>query len=330
VRDNIGNFGGDPGNVTIFGESGGGAKISTMMAMPKAKGLFHKTIIESGSMLHVSERAEGTTAARAVLAGLGLDEKHLGDLERIPAADLYNAVEKSGALHGPLGFGPVIDGVTVLHQTWDPSAPVEAAGIPLLVGNCKDEITLFVGSFNSDDEKSPFNLDEAGLREWLVDNGIPVEEVGALLALYHRDYPNESSVDLFFRIAADRGARWNATRQAEMKIAQGEKDVYLYSFAWNTPCGDGKLRAFHTAELPLAMRLVAYPESEQLSRQISGAWAAFGRTGNPNHPGLPEWRAYTLEEQAMMIFDAKGSATVNNPDGEELCILRKYPSGSLL
>ena len=104
----------------------------------------------------------------------------------------------------------------------------------------------------------------------------------------------------------------------------------MYYFAWNTPCGGGRLRAFHTAELPLAMRLVAYPDAEQLSRQISGAWAAFARAGNPAHPGLPPWPAYTLAERATMIFDAGSSAVVNDPDGEMRRALRDRPSGSLL
>ena len=332
VRDNIASFGGDPGNVTIFGESGGGAKISTLLAMPAAKGLFRRAIVESGSLLHVGDQDAGTAVARSVLAGLGLGERRVDELGRVPATDLHAALGKvPGAPRGLLALGPVVDGLTVPHQTWEPAAPPEAAGVPLLVGNCKDELTLFVGAFTPDaNPEAAFQLDDAALRERLVAGGIPADEVDALLALYHRDHPGETPSDLFFRIATDRGARWNAVRQAEQKVAQGGAAVYMYDFAWNTPCGGGRLRAFHTAELPLAMRLVAHPEAEPLSRQISGAWAAFARTGNPSHPGLMPWPAYTLEERATMIFDADSSAVVKDPDGEERRMLRDRPSGSLL
>ncbi len=331
VRDNIANFGGDPDNVTIFGESGGGAKISTLLAMPAAKGLFHRAIVESGSLLHLGDRGTGTTVARAVLAGLGLDESHVDELVHVPAADLHAALSQApGIPRGLIALGPVVDGLTVPHQTWKPDAPPEAVRVPLLVGNCKDEMTLFVGAFAPGNAEEAFQLDDAALRERLVNGGIPANEVNALLALYQRDHPTENPSDLFFRIATDRGARFNAVRQAELKVAQGGTAVYMYYFSWNTPCGGGRLRAFHTAELPLAMRLVAHPEVEQLSRQISGAWAAFARTGNPIHPGLPSWPAYTLEERATMIFDARSSEVINDPDGEMRRLLRDRPSGSLL
>ena len=331
VRDNIASFGGDPGNVTIFGESGGGAKISTLLAMPAAKGLFHRAIVESGSLLHLGDRSTGTAVARSVLAGLGLDESRVDELRHVPATDLYEALSRvPNSSQRLLALGPVVDGVTVPHPTWEPAAPPEAAGVPLLVGNCKDELTLFVGAFTPGDAEAAFRLDEAALQQRLTASGIPPEEVKALLALYHRDHPSDTPSDLFFRIATDRGARWNATRQAELKVAQGGAATYMYYFAWNTPCGGGRLRAFHTAELPLAMRLVAYPEAEQLSRQISGAWAAFARTGNPSHPGLPSWPAYTLAERATMIFDAAGSVVSSDPDGEERRMLCDRPSGSLL
>jgi para-nitrobenzyl esterase len=332
VRDNIASFGGDPGNVTIFGESGGGAKICTLMAMPAAKGLFHKAIVESGSLLHTGERAAATALARAVLAGVGLDDSRVDELADVPAADLHAALDKAlHALQTPMGIGPVLDGLTLPHPTWDPAAPSESAGVPLLVGNCKDESTLFEGVFPfGEASDAAFQLDETGLCERLVARNIPAGEVDALLALYHRDHPTETPSDLYFRISTDRGARWNAVRQAELKIQQHGAPVYLYSFEWNTPCDDGRLRAFHTAELPLAMRLVAHPEAEQLSRQISGAWAAFARTGKPGWLGLPAWPAYNLEERPTMIFDLPTSLCVNDPDGDERRMLRERPSGSLL
>jgi len=186
----------------------------------------------------------------------------------------------------------------------------------MIVGCCKDEATLFMLA-----DSALFALDWAGLRARLLQEGIAEADVEDLLALYRRDHPQESPSELYFRIRTDRTLRARAIRQAELKLAQGRANVYMYYFAWDTPCADGKIKAFHTAELPLAMRLVRYPESEQLSRQISGAWAAFARSGDPNHSGLPAWPAYTIPRRATMVF-ARQSQVIDDPDGEERLFLR--------
>lgn len=320
VRDNIAHFGGDPGNVTLFGVSGGGGKLNTLMAMPAAKGLFHRAIIESGSDLHAADKDAATQSAKVVMERLGLSPSQLDELQRIPAYDLYEAAEKRGSR-----MGPVVDGHTVPQQTWDPAAPEISAGIPLIIGNCQDEATLF-----SKQEKELFHLDEAGLRDRILKSGIPAPTADSLLAAYHRDHPQESPSDLYFRIWTDRGARWNAVRQAELKLAQGKAPVYLYSFNWAPPVADGRYRAFHTAEHPLTMRIVCYPQSEQLSKQISGAWVAFARHGNPNRRGLPLWPAYSTAERGTMVFNVPTSGAVNDPDRDERQILVDWPSRRLL
>jgi para-nitrobenzyl esterase len=222
-------------------------------------------------------------------------------------------------------MSPVVDGHTVPQQTWDPTAPEISADIPLIVGNCKDEATLF-----SKQNELLFHLDEAGLRDHVVKAGIPQAHVDTLLAAYHRDYPQDSPSDIYFRISTDRGARWNAVRQAELRIAQRRANAYLYYFAWAPPVAGGKYRAFHTAEHPLTMRIVRFPESNELSKQISGAWVAFARHGNPNRRGLPEWPAYSTTERATMIYDVPQSAAVNDPNGVERKMLLDWPSRHLL
>jgi para-nitrobenzyl esterase len=326
VRDNIANFGGDPEKVTIFGESGGGAKISTLLAMPAAKGLFKRAIIESGSMLRVSDKESAAKLGKNLLDNCGLSEAQVDELQKIPLEKLM----AFSPAHGPGGImrvGPVLDGRSILQQTWDPTAPEVSADVAMIIGNCQDEATLF-SLFSAD--QTVFNLDEAGLRDHVVKAGIPESDAGRIIALYHRDHPSETPSDIYFRMASDRGARQNAVAQAERRIAQGKANVYLYHFEWNTPLLDGKLRAFHTAELPLAMRLVEFPESEVLSKQIAGAWASFARDGNPHHPGLPKWPAYSITERATMLFNAPVSEAVNDPDREERLALQKYPSGNLL
>ena len=317
VRDNILRFGGDPGNVTIFGESGGGAKVSALLAMQSAKGLFHRAIVESGSPLSATTTDAATRSAKAALDTLGLTAEQLDQLHTMPLEKLRTAGGGSGA---------VMDGRSVPLQTWTPGAPATAAGIPMIIGNCKDESTLF-----SRQTPDLFSLDMSGLRERVVEGGVPASAVDELIACYQRDYPSDSPSDIYFRISTDRGARMNAISQAERKVAQGSGAVYMYYFAWNTPIADGKMaiKAFHTAELPLAMRLTRYPETEPLSRQIAGAWAAFAKTGRPTHAALPDWPAYDITRRATMVFDLP-SHVVNDPNRDERVAITKFPSGRLL
>jgi para-nitrobenzyl esterase len=204
-------------------------------------------------------------------------------------------------------------------------APTISADIPLIIGNCKDEGTLF-----SKQDGELFRLDEAGLRDRILKAGIPADVVGPLLAAYHRDHPNDTPSDVYFRISTDRGARWNTVRQAELKIAQHKAKAYVYYFEWEPPIAGGKYKAFHTAEHPLSLRLVRYPESEQLSKHISGAWVAFARHGTPNRQGLPEWPAYSTTERATMVFDGHKNKPVNDPDREERLMLLNWPTNRLL
>ncbi len=168
VRDNIANFGGDPGNVTLFGVSGGGEKINTLMAMPAAQGLFHQAIIESGSLLRADDKETATQTARAVMSRLGLAENQIDQLQSVPSDKLYAAAEATGSR----AMAPVVDGVTVPHQIWDPIAPAFSADIPLIIGNCKDESTL-----SSKENEELFHLDEARLRHHILNSGIPGADI---------------------------------------------------------------------------------------------------------------------------------------------------------
>jgi para-nitrobenzyl esterase len=323
VRRNIVRFGGDPSNITIFGESGGGAKISALLAMPGAKGLFHRAIIESGSPREARTTEAATEQTGKLLSALGLSSKQWTALQSLPPEKLFAAFASSSKGHGLFG-GPVVDGRSLPHQTWADGAPPEAEEVALMVGNCKDESTLFLLS-----DSALFSLDWDALLRREVASGIPETEAKAVIAQYRQDYPAETPSDLYFRISSDRGGRRNAIAQAEAKVKQPGADVYMYHFSWNTPVLDGKLRAFHTAELPLAMRLVFYPQAENLSRQIAGAWAGFARTGNPNHSGLAHWEPYSITKRATMVFDLPNPQLVYAPAKRELEMLAPYPGGLL-
>jgi para-nitrobenzyl esterase len=305
VRGNIASFGGDPRNVTIFGESGGGAKISALMAMPEARGLFHKAIVESGSVLRASTKEEATQRAKTLLARLGVTENEVDRLQNMPASQLFDAGRK--------GFNadPVVDGRSIPHQTWDPKAPEISARIPMIIGTCKDEATWLVGNR----DQSTFSLEEAAVHERVAKQvDLPDADVDQLIALYRKTRPSATPSDIFFGIASDRMFRNNAIAQAERKSEQGKTPVYMYYFTYDTPILDGRYKAFHTAELPLVLRLVKYPETQQLSKQMAGAWASFARHGNPNHSDMSAWPAYKLNERATMIFGVESSRVANDPE----------------
>ena len=315
VRDNIANFGGDPKNVTIFGESGGGGKVSALMAMPAASGLFGRAIVESGSSLRASSREQAVTRAKALLDKFGLSESQVDELQKIPAEKLFAA--GSG-----LAGGPLVDGRSIPQQTWDPKAPEVSASVPMIIGTCKDETAWLIGNRDA----STFTLDEASLRSKLADNlALPKNDIEELIEIYRKGHPDaKTPSDLFFLITSDRGTRMNAISQAERKTEQDKAPAYMYYFTYNTPILDGRYRAFHTAELPLVLRLVRYPNSENLSKHLAGSWAAFARTGNPNHNGLPSWPAYTSGQRATMVFGTE-SRLVNDPDGEARVKFRSFP-----
>jgi len=326
VRQNIAQFGGDANNVTIFGQSGGGGKVSVLLAVPEAKGLFHRAIIQSGSLIGARTQDEATEAARRLMSKLGLSPTDVSALVHLPADKLLAAEAKTVSGLG----GPVVDGRSLPVQPWKGSAPAEAEGVDLIVGSCKDEGTIFA-------IKNPalFNLDWESLQSWLTKPGtlnapgIPAAGVKDVVDAYRQDFPDASASDLYFRIQADRGARRNAIAQAEMKAAQNAGGVYMYSFEWNTPLRGGELRAFHTADLPLELRLVEFPETEALSRQLAGAWAGFARTGTPNGKGLPKWPAYTLAARSTMVYDLPSGKAVDHPLQRELGLLASYPGGFL-
>ena len=323
VRDNIAQFGGDPGNVMIFGESGGGAKVSTLLAMPAAKGLFHRAAIQSGSWLRGVPREEATVTAKAVLAELGLSVSRLDELQRVPVQKLLSLQAgamvplppRRGALR--MGFSPVVDGKILPQHPFDPVATPVSADIPLLVGCTRDEATLFYLR-----DEAVFSLDEAGLRARMLDM---MEEPAAsrTIAAYRKAHSDASPSELFLLIASDRLARRDAIRLAERKFAQGRAPVYMYLFTWRSPALNGRLRAPHTVEIPFVFDNTDIPTvmtksltAKPLAQRTSDAWIAFARSGNPNHSGLPQWPPYTASERATMTFDTT-CAVVNDPGSAE-------------
>jgi para-nitrobenzyl esterase len=311
TRDNIAAFGGDPGNVTIFGESGGGAKVCVLMAMPAAHGLFHKAIVQSGPAVEMTTRDVATATTRQVLAELGLDENQAAKLTTIPADDLIKAqaavLKRVGmtsfANRRRVGFNPVIDDRHLPGGPFEPAAPQISANIPLMIGTNKDEMTLFLGL-------APWldGMDEAALRQRA--KMFVGERADAIVDAYRRARPADAPRDIVLAIVTDQTMRMPSLVIADRKTAQHSAPVYVYLFTWETPVLRGRLKSPHALEIPFVFDNVEHdgmtgkmPTRFALADKMSRTWLAFARTGNPNHEGVPNWPQYSAERRPTMIFN---------------------------
>jgi para-nitrobenzyl esterase len=315
VRDNIAAFGGDPGNVTIFGQSGGGGKVSTLLAMPAAKGLFHRAIAMSGSNVKGIPSDRATQGAEAFMAKLGLKKDQVDELQKIPQPQLLEAMRAVQRLQ----LGPVVDGHTLPMAPFDPVAPALTADVPLMIGSTETEVT-WNNSVNFDP------LDDAALQSRIKQTlRIDDAAAGKLIAVYKKGRPRASNLDLFFIMSTDASNfRTGTDTEADRKAALGKAPVYKYYFQWYSPVREGKLRSYHTLDIPFVFENVdiaksmvgSGPERYPLADKMSGAWAAFARSGNPNHKGIPKWEPFTEAGRATMIFNNECKA-VNDPYREE-------------
>lgn len=314
VRDNIAAFGGDPSNITIFGESGGGMKVSMLMAMPSAAGLFHRAIVQSGPGLRAVARDKATENARKLLDALGLTSAELGKLADLPVAVIQEAAAKVAAAEGPVGgFSPCVDGVALPRDPFHPDAPAVSASVPVLVGTNKDEATLFLLNDPKFGEMTEEDLQKRAARA--VGDKAP-----ALIAALREAFPDYSPSHLVAAVQTAMMMWMGSITLAEHKAAQGVAPAYMYLLNWETPVSRGRLRSPHALEIPLvfdnvetARNFVGRGEDPQvLADQMAEAWLAFARTGNPNAPGMPDWPAYDASTRATMVFDLK-SRVVNDP-----------------
>jgi len=327
VRDNIAQFGGNPGNVTLFGQSGGGLKISNLLAMPPAKGLFHRAIIESGSALKGISREDANKTTERVLAKLNIQKDQIDELQKLPVERLLSAIDTRGSAPGtpPLNLGPVVDGRSLPRDPFEPAAPEISADVPLIIGSVNTE-----GTFFTPPDSPLFSLDEAGMRTRLTARY--GEQTEKLIELYRKEMPNATPSQIYFLITAFPAA---AITQAERKVAQGKAPVYMYLFTWETPVEGGRRYSPHTIELPFVFNNVVEqpeevgngPELQPLADKVSGAWTAFARTGVPSAVGTPKWLAYTANERATMIINNEWKV-VNDPRHEARLIINSLPPAS--
>ena len=335
VRDNIERFGGDPGNVTIFGQSGGGGKVSTLLAMPAARGLFHRAIVMSGAGIRLTDRERAGKLAEAVLAELGLPRAQLGELQMLPFRQLIAAIgpaqKRVGPTSSPLfdryDFGPVVDGAVLPVHPFDPAATAISADVPVLVGGVKDEMAIYLAP---DDRIWERKLTEDELRARIA--GVANGATDRVVATYRKLFPAATPSDHLISILTDSNHRLRSITLAERKAAQGRAPVWLYSFDWETPVFGGRLKAFHALDVPFVFETIDAVGStdrgevaHDLSRRIAATWTAFARTGNPDNPAIPHWPAYTASDRATLVLDR--NCRVDNDYGREARLLWKEITG---
>ena len=332
VRDNVATFGGDPGSVTIFGQSGGGGKVVALMAMPAAKGLFHRAIVQSGPFLKSLSPDYSGRLAELVVAELGLSKSQVSELQLVPVDRLSGAAAEAmkkmprpmsslRRVYGEYDWGPTVDGLILPRHPFDPGAPQISADVPLLTGTNLHE---GVSGLDRPDANA------MGVEEL---NRLVKDEFGdggqTIIDAYRRDYPRATPFDLYAIIAAA-SFRRPAFEQGIRKAALGAAPAYSYIYSWQTPVLDGRPGSFHACEIAFAFDNASIcdhysggaPEAFVLSKQISTAWVNFARTGNPNHDGLPHWPTYTAENQATMYFDTP-CVVRNSPEREGLRLTRE-------
>ena len=330
VRDNIGTFGGDAGNVTIFGQSGGGGKVAMLTGFPAARGLFHRAIIMStlsDTALTGLEPDEAVEAAELLLARLGIAPRDAARLETFAPEAIVAALAAQPSTGAPdlsLRYVPVVDGKTLPAHPFEPVASPLSATIPILTGSNECEAVPYGNPSDGYWTREP--ADDNELRAMLL-RLIPMSDADAdrLIALYRAGRPAATPGDIAAIMAGDHSMlRRSSYAIAERKFAQRAAPAYLYYFDWYSPVRGGKLRSMHGMELPFVFGhpdLVGFmtgadPERYELARKMSAAWVAFARTGNPNHADLPHWEPWSPTRWPTMVF-GRAVRAVDDPWGAE-------------
>jgi para-nitrobenzyl esterase len=328
IKENANEFGGDPHNVTLFGQSGGGAKIACLMAMPEAHGLFHRAMTMSGQQITVAGPRAAANRTQAYLGELKLQTTDVKSLLNLPVGQIIQATKT----HDPvltgrsIYFGPVLDDVVLQQHPFYPEAPAVSRHIPMIIGNTHDETRFFYGKDNSlfslTWEELPRRLSEAMYVDISVDK---------VIAAYRNHYPEHSASEVFFA-ASTAGRSWRgAIIEAELR-AQQRAPAYVYQLNFPSPEDDGRWRACHTLDIPLVFNNLDKPgsrtgvgtEASKVSEMMCDALIHFARYGKPGHAGIPHWDPYLLSNRATMIFDVNARIE-NDPRSFERRLFAQVP-----
>ena len=328
VRDNIAAFGGDPDRVMVFGQSGGGAKIATLMATPSAAGLFHRAATMSGQQVTASGPLNAGRRTHALLDAAGVAPDRVRDLLDKPAEALLEAARAADPVlgYGSLYFGPVVDQQSLFRHPFYPDAPAQSAGVPMIIGNTRDETLAFLGG-------NPANagLTWDTLPERMSPDVMRIDIAPeTVIAEYRRLHPDWSPDQVLIG-ASTAGRSWRAAIiEAEARAVQGAP-AWVYQMDLPGTLENGRSGAFHTVDIPLAFdnadaagARVTGPGAHAVAARLSEAFIAFARSGDPNHAGLPVWTPYGLTNRETMVFDVE-TRLENDPRGAERRFFARTP-----
>ena len=329
VREHATEFGGDADNITVFGQSGGGAKIATLMAMPQAKGLFHRAWTMSGQQVTAAGPRAATQRAQLYLDALGVGND-FDALAAMPMQKLLDALrtrDPSRVEDTGLYFGPVMDSRSLPRHPFHPDAPPQSADIPMVIGNTRDETRAFLGN-----DPANFALTWETLPARLRGQQYSDLSPDVVIAEYRALYPHYTPSEVFFA-AATAGRSWRgAVIEAELRAAQGRGNTWAYQLDWPSPLDGGKWRALHTLDIALVFDNIAAPDAktgasaaaQRMADRMSEALLGFARRGDPNHAGIPQWRPYTLPARETLVFD-ENTRLENDPRGGERRLYERVP-----
>jgi len=301
VRDNIENFGGDPGRVMIFGQSGGGAKTSTVLAMPPAKGLFHRAAVQSGSALRLVTPEAGAATAEKFVRQLGLGKGNIADIQKLSWQQLLEAQTAAGG-----AFSPVIGTDALPNHPFDPVAPAVSANVPMIVSTTLEDAALALTNFG---------LTEDGLVA-LFNQRWPGKG-RELVSLYRRYDPIATPFLIQAQAFTDAGARRAAYTQAARKAALGAAPAYVYEWNWRTPAYDGQFGAVHGIDVSATFHsyrdgfLGGSTAGKKMADRLASSFATFAKTGDPNNSHIPPWTPYSDAHRAVMLFDNDTRQEIN-------------------
>lgn len=325
VRDNISAFGGNPDLVTIFGESGGGWKVNTLLGTLPAQGLFHRAIVQSGPLTRFASHEQADEVARKVLDALGITAANAEKLNEISyeqlleaeSAVMGNSPMSMGTPGFPSGFWPVLEDGFLPRHVFEPDAASTSIGVPLMVGHNATEMSLFMLQ-----DEAAYSLDAGGLEQRVA--GLFEQDSDLVLATYGTEYADETPSKVWFRILSDYMMGTISTEILDTHSQAGGADTYGYRFEWETPIEGGKLFSPHTIEIPFVFDNVSTPagvvmtggdsEAVLLGKQVSEACVTFAKSGTPAAPGLPQWPAYSSADRRAMHFDAVNAVSPYMPE----------------
>jgi len=323
VRDNIANFGGDPGNVTIMGQSGGGAKVTTLTAMPSAKGLFHKAVVLSGAGIKSGEKDFSEKLGHYILAEAGLKPGQTDKLQAIPWLDYINIANSAAAKLSKdfppaaagirRGFNPVVDGIVIPQHPYFPEPTPEAAAVPMIICSTLNETS----PSRTDSKLELITLDE--VKERVKQRPGIGDKAGEVVDAYARVFPEKKPVEIWSMISSN---RQSLIALADAKSKQSPP-VFVAWFCWQPPLFDNRMRSFHCSDICfwfyntdlMLTHTGGGSRPRKLSEKMASSLLQFMKTGDPNGSSLGSWPKYSTANGETMVLDDIAEAK-NDPDRE--------------